>query len=222
MAVRCRACLRCPVAARARSRRESRSPGSGRPQPRFSARIRISRISRLLAPSLGSRPRGSALGALVDQLAGPRERPAWFGPSVGRVLREQDTIIAAAGPRELEQVVAELTGAEVYWALNEAARPPPRPGHSGHPRDLRCPHHAAGRAPPHRKGRPGNRRGRRPRTGRSTRDDDYQRQHREDAPWPHHAVTGGLERGLVGPSSSASACLNAAGPTGRRPRPLGH
>ena len=69
-------------------------------------------------PSSGFR----ALGALVDQLAGPRERPAWFGPSVGRVLREQDAVIAATGPRELEQAVAELTGAEVYWALNEAKR----------------------------------------------------------------------------------------------------
>ena len=64
----------------------------------------------------------SALSALVDQLAGPRERPAWFGPSVGRMLRQQDAVIAATGPRELEQAVAELAGAEVYWALNEAKR----------------------------------------------------------------------------------------------------
>jgi hypothetical protein len=54
-------------------------------------------------PSSGFR----ALGALVDQLAGPRERPAWFGPSVGRMLRQQDPVIAATGPRELEQAVAE-------------------------------------------------------------------------------------------------------------------
>jgi len=69
-------------------------------------------------PSLGLR----ALAALADQLAGPRERPAWFGPSVGRMLRQQDPVIAATGPRELEQAVAELAGAEVYWALNEAKR----------------------------------------------------------------------------------------------------
>jgi hypothetical protein len=63
-----------------------------------------------------------ALAAVVDQLAGPRERPAWFGPSIGRMLRQEDTVIAATGPRELEQAVSELTGAEVYWALNEAKR----------------------------------------------------------------------------------------------------
>jgi hypothetical protein len=38
------------------------------------------------------------------------------------MLRQQDAVIAATGPRELEQVVSELTGAEVYWALNEAKR----------------------------------------------------------------------------------------------------
>ena len=69
-------------------------------------------------PSSGFR----ALAALVDQLAGPRERPAWFGPSIGRILRQQDAVIAATGPRELEQAVTELAGAEVYWALNEAKR----------------------------------------------------------------------------------------------------
>ena len=69
-------------------------------------------------PSSGFR----ALSALVDQLAGPRERPAWFGPSIGRMLRQQAPVIAATGPRELEQAVTELAGAEVYWALNEAKR----------------------------------------------------------------------------------------------------
>ena len=69
-------------------------------------------------PSSGFR----ALSALVDQFAGPRERPAWFGPSIGRMLRQQAPVIAATGPRELEQAVAELAGAEVYWALNEARR----------------------------------------------------------------------------------------------------
>jgi hypothetical protein len=61
-------------------------------------------------PSSGFR----ALSALVDQLAGPRERPAWFGPSIGRMLRQQDGVIAATSPRELEQAVTELAGAEVY------------------------------------------------------------------------------------------------------------
>ncbi|GEM_PF-4623665 len=59
-------------------------------------------------------PRASglrALAALVDQLAGPRERPAWFGPSIARMLRQEDAVIAATGPRELEHTVTELTGA---------------------------------------------------------------------------------------------------------------
>jgi len=78
-------------------------------------------------PAAGSRPGQPssglrALAALVDQLAGPRERPAWFSPSIGRMLRQEDAVIAAAGPRELGQAVTELTGAEVYWALNEAKR----------------------------------------------------------------------------------------------------
>jgi hypothetical protein len=61
-------------------------------------------------PSSGFR----ALAALVDQLAGPRERPAWFGLSIGRMLRRQEeAVMAATGPRELEQAVAELAGAEV-------------------------------------------------------------------------------------------------------------
>ena len=67
-------------------------------------------------PSSGFR----ALAALVDQLTGPRERPAWFGPSIGRMLRQEDAVMAANGPRELKQAVAELAGAEVHWALNEA------------------------------------------------------------------------------------------------------
>jgi len=71
--------------------------------------------SQLGQPSSGF----GALTALVDQLAGPRERPWWFGASIRRMLRRDDAVMAAAGPRELEQAVAELTGAEVYWALNE-------------------------------------------------------------------------------------------------------
>jgi hypothetical protein len=38
------------------------------------------------------------------------------------MLRPQDAVIGASGPRELEQAVTELTGAEVYRALNEAKR----------------------------------------------------------------------------------------------------
>lgn len=78
-------------------------------------------------PQLGSQPGEPSsafrvLSALTDQLAGPRERPQWFGPATGRVLRQHAAVIAATGPRELEQAVTELTGAEVFRALNEAKR----------------------------------------------------------------------------------------------------
>ncbi|HET9975700.1 MAG TPA: hypothetical protein VFQ68_46270 [Streptosporangiaceae bacterium] len=43
-------------------------------------------------------------------------------PVKRRMLRPQHAVIAATGPRELEQPVTELTGAEVYRALNEAKR----------------------------------------------------------------------------------------------------
>jgi hypothetical protein len=61
----------------------------------------------------------ASLAALWDQLAGPRQRPAWFDPSITSVLRNSQTLMSAAGPRELEQATAELTGAEVYRALRE-------------------------------------------------------------------------------------------------------
>ena len=62
------------------------------------------------------------LAALRDRLFGPPERPGWFDPSITRILRQGDAVIAAAGPGELEQVIAELTAGEVYWALREVRK----------------------------------------------------------------------------------------------------
>ena len=113
-----------PVSRGRKSKKQKKAQKSRQRPARAAVQREDTQFADLLAAgsSLGSRPRGSALAALVDQLAGPRERPVWFGPSIGRILRQQDAVIVATGPRELEQAVTELTGAEVYWALNEAKR----------------------------------------------------------------------------------------------------
>jgi len=61
-----------------------------------------------------------AMRAIADRLGGPQERPDWFDSSIAKVLRHLDTVLAATGPRELEQAVAELTGGEVHRALHVA------------------------------------------------------------------------------------------------------
>jgi len=114
-----------PVSRGRKSMKQKRAQKSRQRSARAAVQPEDTQFADLLAG--GSQPGQPSsgfgvLGALVDQLAGPRERPAWFGPSVGRMLRQQDPVIAATGPRELEQAVAELAGAEVYWALNEAKR----------------------------------------------------------------------------------------------------
>jgi len=112
-----------PVSRGRKSKKQKKAQKSRQRSARVAVQREDTQFADLLAagsqpgqPSSGFR----ALAALVDQLAGPRERPAWFGPSIGRVLRQEDAVIAATGPRELEQAVTELTGAEMYWALNEA------------------------------------------------------------------------------------------------------
>jgi hypothetical protein len=114
-----------PVSRGRKSKKQKRVQKSRQRPARVAVQHEDTQFADLLA--VGSRPWQPssgfrALEALVDQLAGPRERPAWFGPSIGRMLPPQNAVIAAARPRELEQVVAELAGAEVYWALNEAKR----------------------------------------------------------------------------------------------------
>src|SRR6266571_5756099 len=79
------------------------------------ARRSLQRAAKATAP----RATGG-LATLRDQLFGPPQRPAWFDPSIARILQEGAAVLTATGPRELEQTTAELTGAEVYWALNEA------------------------------------------------------------------------------------------------------
>ncbi|MGH3693769.1 MAG: hypothetical protein ACRDRX_07225 [Pseudonocardiaceae bacterium] len=64
-------------------------------------------------------PPRSAFAAMQELLLGPRQRPAWFDPSIKTVLDGAGVVMAARGPRELEQVTAELLGAELYHAVHE-------------------------------------------------------------------------------------------------------
>ena len=50
-------------------------------------------------------------------LAGRPERPAWFDVSSATVLGAGDVLLAAAGPRELEQRTAEVVGRELHRAV---------------------------------------------------------------------------------------------------------
>lgn len=112
-----------PVSRGRKSKKQTKAQKSRQRSARAAVQREDTQFADLLA--VGSQPGQPSSGfrtlaALVDQLAGPRERPAWFGLSIGRMLRQQDAVFAATGPRELEQAVTELAGAEVYWALNEA------------------------------------------------------------------------------------------------------
>lgn len=60
----------------------------------------------------------SAFETLRSPLA-PPSRPEWFDPSVEAVLDQGDVVMAARGPRELEQATAELVGAELHRVVRE-------------------------------------------------------------------------------------------------------
>jgi hypothetical protein len=52
-------------------------------------------------------------------LDGFGDRPAWFDDSVRTVVDQADVLLAAGGPRELEQATAELLGGHLYRALTD-------------------------------------------------------------------------------------------------------
>ncbi|MGH3813952.1 MAG: hypothetical protein ACRDUV_16110, partial [Pseudonocardiaceae bacterium] len=56
---------------------------------------------------------------VMQSLLGPRQRPAWFDSSIKVVLDRAGVVMAARGPRELEQATAELLGAELLRILRE-------------------------------------------------------------------------------------------------------
>ncbi len=60
----------------------------------------------------------SAFTAL-QALLGPPRRPAWFDSANKAVLDRAGVVMAARGPRELEQATAELLGAELHRVLRE-------------------------------------------------------------------------------------------------------
>ncbi len=55
----------------------------------------------------------------MQSLLGPPQRPAWFESSSKAVLDRAGVVMAAQGPRELEQATAELLGAELHRVLRE-------------------------------------------------------------------------------------------------------
>jgi hypothetical protein len=66
-------------------------------------------------------PSGSPLAAPEGLLGSPR-RPEWFDPAIKTVLDGAEVLASARGPRELEQLTAELLGAELYRAVHEERR----------------------------------------------------------------------------------------------------
>ena len=90
-----------PVYRGRKSKKQKRAQKSRQRSARAAVQREDTQFADLLAvgsqpgqPSSGFR----ALGALADKLVGPRERPAWFDPSIGRMLRQQDAIIARPAP----------------------------------------------------------------------------------------------------------------------------
>jgi hypothetical protein len=61
----------------------------------------------------------SPLERLLQQ---PRERPAWFEESITRALEDASALPAARGPRELEQLTAELVGGELHRVVHQVKR----------------------------------------------------------------------------------------------------
>ncbi len=55
----------------------------------------------------------------MQSLVGPPQRPPWFDSSIKTVLEGAGVVMAAQGPRELEQATAELLGAELHRILRE-------------------------------------------------------------------------------------------------------
>lgn len=60
--------------------------------------------------------------AVMQSLLSPRQRPEWFDPSNKAVLDQAGVIMAARGPRELEQATAELLGAELHHLLGTGCK----------------------------------------------------------------------------------------------------
>ena len=64
-------------------------------------------------PGLSIGPRSQ-----IDAFFGLPDRPDWFAPSQERVLVASRGLLAARGPRALEQATAELIGVELHRAVH--------------------------------------------------------------------------------------------------------
>jgi hypothetical protein len=89
----------------------------GAKQPKGKARRRPSAERRSIDGSSAGGP-GSAW-AVLESLAGPRQRPEWFDSSITGVLDRADAVLAARGPRELEEATTELLGAELHRIIHQ-------------------------------------------------------------------------------------------------------
>lgn len=56
--------------------------------------------------------------AVLQRTFGSKERPGWFDGSIRTVIDGATALLAATGPRELEQLTTELIGTELYQALH--------------------------------------------------------------------------------------------------------
>ena len=56
---------------------------------------------------------------MLQRALGSQERPAWFDDSIRGVFDGAAALVAATGPRELQQLTTELVGAELYRAIHD-------------------------------------------------------------------------------------------------------
>lgn len=57
-------------------------------------------------------------GVLASRLGGERRPPDWFDSSIKTVLDRASVLVAAQGPRELEQATCEILGSELHRVLH--------------------------------------------------------------------------------------------------------
>lgn len=93
------------------------SPVSRGRKPKTTAK----RTKRAAAVRTASSPlaRPESALAVLQRTFGSQERPAWFDDAIGRVLDGAGGLLAASGPRELEQLTTELVGAQLYAAIHD-------------------------------------------------------------------------------------------------------
>ncbi|MDT3443548.1 hypothetical protein [Pseudofrankia sp. BMG5.37] len=58
----------------------------------------------------------------MDLFVGSRERPAWFDPTIAAVLDGSGAVLAADGPRVLEEATVELVGGQIRHAVRDVRR----------------------------------------------------------------------------------------------------